>query len=66
MAPSITSRCCRCCPPVTLVALAFFVLASSSSALIWGASIFIIFSCLFGEKILNSAPFLLSGNYIPL
>jgi hypothetical protein len=54
MAPSPASRWCRRCPPITLVALAFVALASSSSSLIWGASI--IFSCLFGEKILSSAP----------
>jgi hypothetical protein len=58
MAPSPASRWCRRCSPVTLVALAFVALASSSSALVWGASI--IFSCLFGEKILSSVPFLLS------
>jgi hypothetical protein len=34
---------------VARVALVFVALASSSSALVWGASI--IFSCLFGEKI---------------
>jgi hypothetical protein len=54
MAPSTTSRWRRRCPPVVLVTLAFVALASSSSALVWGASI--IFSCLFGEKILSSAP----------
>jgi len=54
MAPSPVSRWCGRCPPVALVALSFVVLASSSSALVWGASI--IFSCLFGEKILSSAP----------
>jgi hypothetical protein len=64
MAPLTTSRWCRHYPWVALVALAFVALASCSSALVWGVSI--IFSCLFGEKILSSAPFLLSGNYIPL
>jgi hypothetical protein len=48
MAPSPTSRWCRRCPPAALVALSFVALASSSSALVWGASF--IFSCLFGEK----------------
>jgi hypothetical protein len=54
MAPSPASRWCRRCPLVALVALAFVALASSSSALVWGASI--IFSYLFGEKILSSVP----------
>jgi hypothetical protein len=54
MAPSPASGWCRRCPPVALVALAFIALASSLPTLIWGASI--IFSCLFGEKILSSAP----------
>jgi hypothetical protein len=49
MAPLTMSRWCRHCPPVALVALAFFALASSSSTLVWGASI--IFSWLFGEKV---------------
>jgi hypothetical protein len=62
MAPSPASRWCRRYPPVALIELAFVALASSSSALVWGANI--IFSYfLFGEKILSSAPFLLSGNY---
>jgi hypothetical protein len=52
MAPSTALHwCCRCLP-VALVALVFVALASSSSALVWGASI--IFSCLFGEKIFSS------------
>jgi hypothetical protein len=54
MSPSPASRWCRRCPPVALVALAFVALASSSSALVWGAKI--IFSRLFGEKILSSVP----------
>jgi hypothetical protein len=51
MAPLTMSRWFRHCPPVALVALAFFALASSSSTLVWGASI--IFSWLFGEKVKN-------------
>jgi hypothetical protein len=54
MNPLPALRWCRRCPSVALVALAFVALASSSSALVWGASI--IFSCVFGEKILSSAP----------
>jgi hypothetical protein len=49
MAPSPASRWCCRCPPVALVALAFVALASSSSALVWGASY--IFSCLYGKNI---------------
>ena len=49
------SRWCRRCPPVALVALAFLALASSSSALVWGATT-ILFSPVCLVKKYCSAP----------